>query len=157
MSEMLLTDRIPLDEYAGLLGEAEIGELRALARPLAGRDVCMVNTTAVGGGVAEILNRLVPLMEELGIHIRWEVMKGGEDFFEVTKAFHNALHGAAYTPRKEDFEIFLAYNERNRAQLDLGAEFTVIHDPAADRADRSAPGGKSPLGLALPHRFVPAE
>ncbi len=129
MSEILLTDRIPLDEYAGLLGEAEIGELRALCRPLVGREVCMVNTTAVGGGVAEILNRLVPLMEELGIHIRWEVMKGGEDFFEVTKAFHNALHGAAYTPRKEDFEIFLAYNARNRAQLDLGAEFTVIHDP----------------------------
>jgi trehalose synthase len=129
MSEMLLTDRIPLDEYASLLGEAEISELRALGRPLVGREVCMVNTTAVGGGVAEILNRLVPLMEELGIHIRWEVMKGGEDFFAVTKAFHNALHGAAYTPRKEDFEIFLAYNAQNRAQLDLGAEFTVIHDP----------------------------
>jgi trehalose synthase len=129
MSEMLLTDRIPLDEYTGLLGEAEIGELRALGRPLAGREVCMVNTTAVGGGVAEILNRLVPLMEELGIHIRWEVMKGGEDFFEVTKAFHNALHGAPYTPRRNDFEIFLDYNERNRAQLDLSAEFTVIHDP----------------------------
>jgi trehalose synthase len=129
MSEMLLTDRIPLDEYAGLLGEAEIAELRALSRPLVGREVCMVNTTAVGGGVAEILNRLVPLMEELGIHIRWEVMKGGEDFFEVTKAFHNALHGTAYTPRKEDFEIFLAYNAQNRAHLNLGAEFTVIHDP----------------------------
>jgi trehalose synthase len=129
MSETLLTDRIPLDEYTGLLGEAEIGELRALARPLTNREVCMVNTTAVGGGVAEILNRLVPLMEELGIHIRWEVMKGGEDFYEVTKAFHNALHGAAYTPRKEDFEIFLAYNARNRVQLDLSAEFTVIHDP----------------------------
>ncbi len=129
MSELALTDRIPLDAYAGLLGEAEIKELRALARPLEGREVCMVNSTAVGGGVAEILNRLVPLTEELGIHIRWEVMKGGEDFFEVTKAFHNALHGAAYTARKEDFEIFLAYNARNRAQLDLSAEFTVIHDP----------------------------
>ena len=58
MSETLLTDRIPLDEYTGLLGEAEIGELRALARPLTNREVCMVNTTAVGGGVAEILNRL---------------------------------------------------------------------------------------------------
>jgi trehalose synthase len=129
VSELLLIDRIPLDDYAAVVGEAEIGELRALSRSLVNREVCMVNSTAVGGGVAEILNRLVPLTEELGIRIRWEVLKGGEDFYEVTKTFHNALHGAPYTPRKEDFEIFLAYNERNRAQLDLGAEFTVIHDP----------------------------
>ncbi len=121
--------RIPLDDYTGLLGAAEIEELRTLARPLKGREVTMVNSTAVGGGVAEILNRLVPLFDELGIKIRWDVMKGGEDFFGVTKAFHNALHGAAYDPRPEDFEIFLAYNEQARSQIDLGAEFTIIHDP----------------------------
>jgi len=143
MSETILTDRIPLDEYAGLLGAAEIGELRALSRPLVGREVCMVNTTAVGGGVAEILNRLVPLMEELDIRIRWEVMKGGEDFFEVTKAFHNALHGVAYNPRKADFDIFLDYNARNRAHLDLGAEFTVIHDPQPMALIEARPAGKA--------------
>lgn len=118
-----------LDEYASLLGEAEVAEIRALARPLRGREAVMVNSTAVGGGVAEILNRLVPLSKELGINMRWEVMKGGEDFFEVTKAFHNALHGAAYDAPAKDFDVFLAYNKQNQESLKLDAEFVVIHDP----------------------------
>ena len=53
----------------------------------------MVNSTAVGGGVAEMLNRLVPLLSELEVPTHWDVITGGNDFFEVTKAFHNALHG----------------------------------------------------------------
>jgi trehalose synthase len=129
MSETLALNRIPLDDYAELLGTGEIEELRALAKPLRGRSIEMINSTAVGGGVAEILNRLVPLAEELELNIKWDVMTGGEDFFEVTKAFHNALHGAPYHARPRDFEIFLDYNERNRATLPLDAEFMVIHDP----------------------------
>jgi trehalose synthase len=121
--------RIPLEQYSALLGEGEINELRVLAAPLKGRTVQMVNSTAVGGGVAEILTRLVPLAEDLEIPIRWDVLTGGEDFFEVTKAFHNALHGGAYHPAARDFEIFLAYNEMNRARLRFDCEFTVIHDP----------------------------
>ena len=124
-----LSTRIPLDDYAALIGTGEIDEIRVLAKPLRGRTVTMINSTAVGGGVAEILNRLVPLAEELGLKIRWEVMTGGNDFFEVTKSFHNALHGAPYRSDPKDFEIFLAYNERNRARLPLDAEFMVIHDP----------------------------
>src|SRR5258708_27159550 len=129
MSEALALTRIPLDDYAELLGAGETEELRALAKPLRGRSIEMVNSTAVGGGVAEILNRLVPLAEELGLNIKWDVMSGGEDFFEVTKTFHNALHGAPYHASARDFDIFLAYNERNRATLPLDAEFVVIHDP----------------------------
>src|SRR2546429_8284072 len=129
MSETLALGRIPLDDYAELLGAGEIEELRALASPLHGRSIQMVNSTAVGGGVAEILTRLVPLAEELDLNIKWEVISGGEDFFEVTKAFHNALHGAPYHAGPKDFEIFLAYSERNRATLPLDAEFVVIHDP----------------------------
>ena len=129
MSETQTADRIPLENYVGLLGAGEIEELRTLAKPLRGRSVEMINSTAVGGGVAEILNRLVPLAEELELKIKWEVMTGGEDFFEVTKSFHNALHGAPYHANARDFEIFLAYNERNRRRLPLDAEFVVIHDP----------------------------
>ena len=129
MSETLALNRIPLDDYAELLGAGEIEELRALAKPLRGRSIEMINSTAVGGGVAEILNRLVPLAEELELNIKWDVMTGGQDFFDVTKAFHNALHGAPYHASPRDFEIFLAYNERNRATLPLDAEFMVIHDP----------------------------
>jgi trehalose synthase len=129
MSETLALSRIPLEDYARLLGAGEIEELRALAKPLRGRSIEMINSTSLGGGVAEILNRLVPLAEELELNMKWEVMSGGEDFFEVTKAFHNALHGAPYHANARDFEIFRAYNKQNCATLPLDAEFVVIHDP----------------------------
>ena len=129
MSEVAIASRIPLDDYRALLGEGEIDELRVLAKPLRRRSIEMINSTAVGGGVAEILNRLLPLAEELELNMRWEVMTGGDDFYGVTKAFHNALHGAPYRADAKDFEIFLACNERNRARLPLDAEFMIIHDP----------------------------
>src|SRR5438094_10339451 len=111
MTEVLAANRIPLENYADVVGAGEIEELRALAKPLRGRSIEMINATAIGGGVAEILNRLVPLAEELDLHFKWDVMTGGEDFFDVTKSFHNALHGAPYHASPRDFEIFLAYNE----------------------------------------------
>jgi trehalose synthase len=129
MTETLIQKRIPLDQYAVLLGAGEIDELRALAKPLHGRGITMINSTAVGGGVAEILTRLIPLAEEFDVNIQWNVMTGDDDFFQVTKSFHNALHGAPYHATPRDFEIFLACNERNRARLPLDSEFMVIHDP----------------------------
>ena len=82
-----------LEDYRTIAGTEALEELSLLARPLAGKSILHVNSTAVGGGVAEILNRMVPLMRELGLDVRWEVIKGGEDFYAVTKKFHNALHG----------------------------------------------------------------
>jgi trehalose synthase len=129
MTVVQTAKRIPLDDYAAVIGTGELEELRALARPLLGRNVEMVNSTSVGGGVAEILNRLIPLAEDLGLSFRWDVITGGEDFFAVTKAFHNALHGAPYHPQPRDFEIFREYQQRNLRRLPLDAEFVVIHDP----------------------------
>ena len=129
MTATQVVNRIPLEDYAPLLGKPEVDELRALAKPLRGKTVQMVNSTAVGGGVAEILNRLIPLAEELEIDIHWDVMRGGSDFFEVTKTFHNALHGGAYATRVEDFAIFREYNRRNFDLVRHDAEFTIVHDP----------------------------
>ena len=160
MSDTLALTRIPLNDYAELLGAGEIEELRALAKPLRGRTMEMINSTAVGGGVAEILNRLVPLAEELDLDMKWNVMTGGEDFFEVTKSFHNALHGAPYHANPRDFEIFLAYNERNRAAMPLDSEFVVIHDPQpAALIDARRPGAnhwvwRCHIDLSHPNRAV---
>jgi trehalose synthase len=160
VSETLTLTRIPLDDYAGLLGAGEIEELRALAKPLRGRSIEMINSTAIGGGVAEILNRLVPLAEELDLHFKWDVMTGGEDFFDVTKSFHNSLHGAPYHASPRDFEIFLAYTERNRATLPLDSEFVVIHDPQpAALIDARKPGSnhwvwRCHIDLSHPNRAV---
>lgn len=117
-----------LDSYVPLLG-SEIDELRALAKPLAGKEVLMVNSTRIGGGVAELLNRLAPLLEELGLRPSWEVIAGDKDFFEVTKAFHNALHGSPVSLPPRAFDIFRSYTEYNRSRLRLDSEFMVIHDP----------------------------
>lgn len=160
MSEVAIASRIPLDDYAELLGTGEIAELRMLAKPLRGRSVEMINSTAVGGGVAEILNRLVPLAEELDISIRWDVMTGGNDFFGVTKAFHNALHGAPYHASPKDFEIFLECNAQNRDRLPLDAEFMVIHDPQpAALIEGRKPNGnhwawRCHIDLSRPNRAV---
>ena len=123
------THLMHLDDYVPLLGAPEIDELRSLAGHLSGRTIQMVNSTAMGGGVAEMLNRVVPLFQELGLQPRWDVITGGQNFFEVTKAFHNALHGGSYQARKEDFDLFLATNELNRQRLQFDCEFTVINDP----------------------------
>ncbi len=118
-----------LDDYQGIVGAAIIEELRLLARQLKGKTVKMVNSTAVGGGVAEMLNRLVPLLGELEISTHWEIITGGNDFFEVTKAFHNALHGSEYELTRHAQEIFLTYNEQNRQRLVFSEDVVVIHDP----------------------------
>ena len=118
-----------LDDYAPIIGQPELDDLRFLAQHLRGKTVKMVNSTAVGGGVAEMLNRLVPLMNELEVVTRWEVITGGNDFFEVTKGFHNALHGGEYAVTQAVKDIFLSYTEQNRQRMDFSEDILVMHDP----------------------------
>jgi trehalose synthase len=124
------TPKIPtLADYSHIVGASEVEEIHALAEKLAGKSVKMVNSTAVGGGVAEILHCLVPLMREVGLKCEWSVLTGGADFFEVTKAFHNALHGATYEAPQRALDVFLATIEHNLQQMQFDSDFVVIHDP----------------------------
>lgn len=119
-----------LDDYQQVIGEAEIKELRRIASHLKGARMKHVNSTSVGGGVAEILHRMVPLFGEMGIDARWEVIKGGDDFFNVTKAFHNALHGKPEKITDEMLGVFMNYNARNAGEMDFSSDdFIFIHDP----------------------------
>lgn len=129
ITETHLQRLVHLDDYSPLIGEAEVAELRALSASLRGRTVQMVNSTALGGGVAEILSRLVPILQELGLAVRWDTITGGDDFFTITKAFHNALHGGSYELPLESLDMFLANSEANLSRLRMDSEFTVIHDP----------------------------
>src|SRR6476469_10895744 len=149
-----------LDDYAPIIGQPELDEIRFLARHLRGKTVKMVNSTAVGGGVAEILNRLIPLMNELEIPTRWDVITGGNDFYEVTKGFHNALHGGEYNLTQQIRDIFMSYNEQNRQRMEFAEDLFVIHDPQPAGLIRS----KSPnrgkwiwrchIDLSNPHQGV---
>ena len=118
-----------LADYEPIIGKSQLDELRFVARALKGKRVKMVNSTAMGGGVAEMLNRLVPLLDELEVKTGWEVITGGNDFFEVTKGFHNALHGADFTFTEAARDVFLANTEQNRQRMNFDEDFVVIHDP----------------------------
>jgi trehalose synthase len=128
-----------LQDYKAIVGAAEIDELHFLARELRGKTVKMVNSTAVGGGVAEMLNQLVPLLRELEVHTHWDVITGGNDFFEVTKAFHNALQGTEYNLSQHARDIFLMHNEQNRERIEFKEDFIVIHDPQPAALIRNRP------------------
>lgn len=120
---------IHLMDYEPIVGRQTLEEVYLLAEGLKGRRIKMVNSTAVGGGVAEILNRLIPLLNDLGIPTQWTVMKGGEDFFEVTKQVHNALHGEQISFSSRMKEIFLEVSRENLRYVDLEQDIMVIHDP----------------------------
>jgi trehalose synthase len=118
-----------LADYEPIIGRSQLDELRFLASALRGKTVKMVNSTALGGGVAEMLNRLAPLLGELEVKTGWEVITGGNDFFEITKAFHNALHGGEYTLTQEARDVFMRHTEQNRERISFDEDFIVIHDP----------------------------
>lgn len=120
---------VALSEYEPIVGREVLDELRVLAESLRGRRLQNINSTAVGGGVAELLSRVIPLMRELGIDASWEVMRGDEAFFQVTKEFHNALHGTRSRITKRMFEIYLETVELNAGLLNIGDDVVVVHDP----------------------------
>ncbi|HEY9140995.1 MAG TPA: glycosyltransferase [Bryobacteraceae bacterium] len=120
---------IRLEDYQEFTGPGVIEELRALAGRVAGRSMQHINSTSVGGGVAEILTRLVPLLRELGVNATWDVIKGDQAFFSVTKAFHNALHGKPEEITAEMYEIFRANTETNLRDVNLTGDAIFVHDP----------------------------
>ena len=118
-----------LRDYEPITGKQVIDELRLLGNKIGGITVQNINSTSVGGGVAEILNRMVPLIKDLGINARWDVIKGGEHFFRVTKKMHNAMHGQKESFTEDDFDIFRQTSEANARDLDLAGDIIFVHDP----------------------------
>ena len=118
-----------LDRYEEIVGHQEVEHLRRLAGRLAGKRIVHVNSTRTGGGVAEILGWMIPLMEELGINARWEVVTAPPDFYRVTKAFHNGLQGLPVSLKKSDFDLHYEVNRENAQRLNLEADVVFIHDP----------------------------
>lgn len=132
-----------LDDYAAVAGEDVIDHLRQLAAPLRGATLVHVNSTRAGGGVAEILNKMVPLTEELGIATRWEIITGDSNFFECTKGMHNTLQGNRIPLGENLLRVYEETNEANAATLGptlSEADFVLIHDPQPAALLRHIPG-----------------
>jgi len=121
--------RSRLQDYEPIVGRSSIEELKLLADALGGKVVQMVNSTYIGGGVAEILEHMVPLLNQMGVDARWDVIHGSAEFFEVTKKFHNALHGRSETVSNEDIAIFSQVTQQNLEEMKLYGDIVFIHDP----------------------------
>src|SRR5207245_11060878 len=121
--------QIRLDDYRAVVPTATLDLLRRLAERIRGRSLVHVNSTRVGGGVAEMLHRYIPLFTELGIATRWEVISGAEEFFRVTKSFHNALQGQEQAFTNAMFQSYLETNKENAGRLNLDADVVLVHDP----------------------------
>jgi trehalose synthase len=133
-----------LADYHSIVSRDLMSEVRALAGPLEGKRVLHVNATSFGGGVAEILYSLVPLMNDAGLKVDWKVMYGRDEFFHVTKTMHNSLQGDERELSDAEKAIFERYNLMNVGGLSDEYDFVVIHDPqpAAFRMHAADNGAK---------------
>jgi len=124
--------RKTLDDYKVVAGDIAVSQLRQLAGSLKGAKIVHVNSTRVGGGVAEILEWMLPLMNDLGLDARWEVIEGYDKFFEVTKAFHNGMQGKPVDLTDDMIKVYEQNNVENMKRLKPileKADFVIIHDP----------------------------
>ena len=118
-----------LGDYATIATRGLMDEIRRLAEPLQGKRVVHLSATAFGGGVAEINYTLIPLMADAGLDVEWRIIKGQDEFFEVTKTIHNALQGDPKGLTEEQMEIFRRYNAMNAGEFEDDYDFIVVHDP----------------------------
>ena len=128
-NEIHLQSRTRLQDYEPIVGRSCLEELRMLSEKFSGKIVQIINSTFIGGGVAEILEHMVPLLNQLGVDARWNVINGSEEFFEVTKKFHNALHGKRERVSAQDFALFSEVTERNLKEISFYGDILFIHDP----------------------------
>jgi trehalose synthase len=140
---------VPLTEkslaaYAPVVGDDIIDELRTLAQPFRGARVAHISATAYGGGVAEMLHTLVPLMRDAGLEAEWRIIAGSDAFFAVTKSMHNALQGMDLPLTSAARATYLHANVDNAVEFADGCDFVIVHDPqpAALRALRPGDGGR---------------
>jgi trehalose synthase len=148
-----------LAEYQDVAPTGTVDFLRRLGELAEGRTILHVNSTRYGGGVAEILHRLLPLMDELGVKTRWEVLTGTELFYRTTKSFHNSLQGTKQRLTKEMFDAYLECNRENARRLNLDADVALIHDPQPAALIDSRPSGskwiwRCHIDLSTPQRSV---
>ena len=140
-----MIENVEVDEPLGLDAYAEVVHLTAAVRALReaaaplvarlrGRRLWMVNSTAAGGGVAEMLPKLVSLLNELGLETQWAVIGTDQPlFFDLTKRLHNLIHGTGDPGlTDEDAQLYAAVSSENAVDLKgrlRKSDIVVIHDP----------------------------
>ncbi|HHU75761.1 MAG TPA: glycosyl transferase family 1, partial [Firmicutes bacterium] len=129
--ELVKTEQKRYADYLDFLDREDINELEILQQQLQGKKVAMISATGYGGGVAEKLHSLVPLMNDLGVDVDWWILSNcPNQFYSITKTFHNCLQGQECRLAPGDIELYLHYNELNALQMeDWNYDYIVVHDP----------------------------
>src|SRR2546430_7835391 len=123
MLQLVTVGQKSLGDYATLASRGLMDEIRRLAEPLQGKRVAHLSATAFGGGVAEINYALVPLMRDAGLDVEWRIIRGADEFFNVTKMIHNALQGNPEALTPEQQEIFRSFNALNAEEIEDTYDF----------------------------------
>lgn len=118
-----------LQKYEDIAGEDAINEILQRARKLQGRHIVAISSTNQGGGVAEMLNSIIILFNEIGIKFGWRIIHGSPDFFNITKKLHNALQGEKISLSKKEKEFYLKTNRRFSEFTHLDHDLAIVHDP----------------------------
>lgn len=129
MPKRVSTSPLSIDSYRSDAGDEAIDEIKSLANHLSGARILHVNSTSYGGGVAEILHTIIPLLRDLGIHADWQVIAGNEAFFQVTKSMHHAMQGMDIPWNQEMIETWMECNRDNARTIGDNYDFIYIHDP----------------------------
>jgi trehalose synthase len=117
-----------LRKYSRFVGKEKIEELYKRAEKLEGKHILNINSTYQGGGVAEILSRFVPLMNELGIDYGWRILHGSPDFFRITKKLTNAMQGERINLTQQKKSIYIDINKRFSSFTHIHHDAVIIHD-----------------------------
>ena len=120
---------IHLNDYREIVGDKIISEIYKKARGLYGKSIIHLNSTYMGGGVAEILNSLIPLFNDIGIDAGWRVIHGNPDLFNITKKFHNALQGDKINLTEIKKKLYIQASEEFSVYTHLDHDCIIIHDP----------------------------
>jgi trehalose synthase len=128
-----------LADYTHLAGRPLIQEIRDMAEDLKGLRVLHLSATAFGGGVAEILYTLIPLMADVGLEAEWQVMLGREEFYNATKRLHNALQGNPDSLSEEEWKVYERYNALNATEISGDWDVVIVHDPQPAAIKRHVP------------------
>ena len=118
-----------LSDYAKIVGKHEIDEIYSKADRLKKKHILCINSTYQGGGVAEILNSLVPMFDQIGVDFGWRILHGTPDFFTITKKFHNGLQGSKINLSERKKDIYYETNRKFSTFTHLDHDLVIIHDP----------------------------
>ncbi|MFH1877704.1 MAG: glycosyltransferase [Candidatus Omnitrophota bacterium] len=121
---------VDVKRYERFVGKEFIDDIRFLAEPLMKKVWANVNSTFIGGGVAEMLQSVIPFVRGLDIDARWFVIEGSDEFFSVTKKFHNMLQGVEQKlTLQEIFHAYLDTIDENTRDIKVVGHMVTIHDP----------------------------